>query len=125
MVQGFRREEEFTIDRFKQVNMKTLYFLPDSSSVRIYYLIKNIIISKLHDCLKIYGGFLKKGELFKSSINFKKKLDKFFKDNNIINPYDLLHIKFDSLVNMFNDIKELDTKDLFIDLIQSVFFTKK
>ena len=52
MVQGFRREEEFTIDRFKQVNMKTLYFLPDSSSVGIYYLIKNIIISKLHDCLK-------------------------------------------------------------------------
>ena len=73
----------------------------------------------------IYGGFLKKRELSKSSINFKNKLDKFFKDNNIINPYDLLHIKFDSLVNMFNDIKELDTKDLFTDLVQSVFFTKK
>ena len=73
----------------------------------------------------IYGGFLKKRELSKSSINFKNKLDKFFKDNNIIIPYDLLHLKFDLLVNMFNDIKELDTKDLFTDLVQSVFFTKK
>ena len=59
----------------------------------------------------IYGGFLKKRELSKSSINFKNKSDKFFKDNNIIIPYDLLHLKFDLLVNMFNDIKELDTKD--------------
>ena len=73
----------------------------------------------------IYGGFLKKRELSKSFINFKNKLDKFFKDNNIIIPYDLLHLKFDLLVNMFNDIKELDTKDLFTDLVQSVFFTKK
>ena len=150
---GFRREE-FNTPRFKEVNMKTTNYLPDGSLVGILlfnkkysYFKSNGIVYQRHYPFNwvMYGGFFEKAELISSSKSFKerldnalmkvnytdynkcvKRLDKFFKDNKIINTYDFQKIKFNDLVNMFNDVKDLDkeTKDLFIELIKSVFFNK-
>jgi hypothetical protein len=150
---GFRREE-FNTPRFKEVNIKTSNYLPDGSLVGIlllnkkysYFKADGIAVQKHYPYnWNMYGGFFEKADLVKSSKDFKakldnalmtinykdynvcvKRLDKFFKDNNIINTYDFQKIKFNDVINMFNDIKELDkdTKDLFIHLIKSVLFNK-
>ena len=150
---GFRKEE-FNTPRFKEVNMKTINYLPDGSLVGILlfnrkynYLSSDGIAFQKHYPYnwKMYGGFFEKAELEKSSANFKakldnalmtldykeynmcvKQLDKFFRDNKIINTYDFKNIKFDEFVKVFNDIKGLDknTKEIFISLIKSVFFNK-
>ena len=134
--------------------MKTINFLPDGSLVGILllnrkynYLAADGVAFQKHYPYnwKMYGGFFEKAELIKSSANFKekldnalmmvnyndydkcvKRLDKFFKDNNIENTYDFKNIKFDEFVKMFNDIKDLDkeTKEIFISLIKSIFFYK-
>ena len=127
---GFRKEE-FNTDRFKSVNIKTSNYLPDGSLVGI------LLFNKKYSYLETNGIAFQKHYPFNwlmygGVINYKdynlcvNELDKFFKDNNIINTYDLQNIKFDKVVSLFNSYKNIDknTRDIFIELIKSVLFRK-
>ena len=151
---GFRKEE-FNTDRFNKVNHKTINYLPDGSLIGILlfnkkykYLETNGVAFQKHYPFNwnTYGGFLKKSELSSTSKKLKKNIDdslikvdykeydkcvkaleKFFKDNNIVNTTDFQNIKFEDVLKMFNDIKDVDkdTKNLFISFIKSIFFGSK
>lgn len=148
---GFRRDE-YNTPRFNLVNHKTINYLPNGSLIGILlfnkkyrYVEANGVAFGQHYPFnwKTYGGFLKKSELSSSSQKLKKNiddslmkvdyqnydtcvkaLDKFFKDNNIVITTDFQNVKFDEVIKMFGDIKDVDkeTKDLFMNFIKSIFF---
>ena len=146
---GFRKEE-YVLDRFKEVNKKTINILPEGSLIGILLFNDNYTYVKASGIgfkqhyptnWKLFGEFFIKSSLTITSKKIKENMDKslselkdgemqkvldevhIFLDNNNIYEKGFNSLNFNDFKNMIFDINDVDekTKKAFIEIVKLIF----